>query len=746
MIRSLNRVTGMAGIIAFTLLIVPALWAENEVPASGDTPVADAPTVTPAEVASPEASPTPSMPANADVAVTELAFFEDIMINVASQEAERLSEAPVITNVVTADQIRRMGARTINDVLLTLPGFSRIQDHNEYYSAERGIYGSSQQKILVLRDGHRLNSRCYSEANFGPAISLANIKRIEVMRGPGSTLYGDVALTAVINIVTLDGKDLQGGEITAGVGDHGMKKMDILAGSGDKNQDIMIFGSVYQADGEKRAVSASEDYASSPAAGEVVLDRFGDKPAYDVGFDYELQDLGVSYAHRYDVYTMPRAGGGGYGQLIDHEDFRQFEGMGVGSSSEFEHVEIKYQPTFGQIELTFRPYYDYFVFRDNEPQRRAGQSPALASEPQSYFMKWMERSYGAQAMGSLDYECYGNGRVQLGVQAEEMDMFESWDLHSPDSTHADWWLRNPEILTPGIETSYGVYGQIKHRFFDQLILNGGIRYDNKKRITGKTIDALSPRVALIYFPLREISARLSYGKSFVDSPYWYRHNNSGAGGYAGGPSLKPEFLECYQGSVSYKLPWGIEQTANVFYNDFKDVIFRGADAVYRNAGKIKTVGAEYELAWGLKGNLDIRLNYTYQNAFETVGVLADGCAVENVPKNMANIIADFAPLRHFVEQAWGKKIWLHVNVRYVGEQFAPWGKSPSYAGRDLGYYEPKAIITNLGVNLEKVLFDSVSIRCHVYNAFDARYRQGGSVNLPYEQPGRWALVQATYEW
>lgn len=105
---------------------------------------------------------------------------------VASRIEQPLRETPVITDVVTAEEIQRMGARTLNDVLLTLPGFSRIQDHNEYYSAERGVYASSQQKIPVLRDGHRLNCRSYAEVNFGPAISLANVKRIEVMRGPGS--------------------------------------------------------------------------------------------------------------------------------------------------------------------------------------------------------------------------------------------------------------------------------------------------------------------------------------------------------------------------------------------------------------------------------------------------------------------------------------------------------------------------------------------------------------------------------
>ena len=80
----------------------------------------------------------------------EMILFES-MVEVASQEAEPLKESPVISNVVTADEIKRLGARTLQDVLLTLPGFSHVQDHNEYYGAERGIYASAQQKILVRK-------------------------------------------------------------------------------------------------------------------------------------------------------------------------------------------------------------------------------------------------------------------------------------------------------------------------------------------------------------------------------------------------------------------------------------------------------------------------------------------------------------------------------------------------------------------------------------------------------------------
>ena len=184
----------------------------------------------------------------------ELMVFSRPLVTVASQHEEPLREAPVITSVVTAEEIRRMGARTLNDVLLTLPGFSHVQDHNEYYAAFRGIYGSSQQKILVLRDGHRLNSRSYSEANFDYAISLDNVERIEVLRGPGGSLYGDVALTAVVNIVTRSGEDIDGWETTAGAGSWGQRRFSLVAGKRlGPGESLTLSAAGFKADGEPKS-------------------------------------------------------------------------------------------------------------------------------------------------------------------------------------------------------------------------------------------------------------------------------------------------------------------------------------------------------------------------------------------------------------------------------------------------------------------------------------------------------------
>lgn len=115
------------------------------------------------------------------------------------------------------------GARNLLELLtLSVPSMTRAGDQNELNVAMRGIYGSSQQKILILLDGHRLNSRAYSSANPDFSIGLDKLKRIEVLRGPGSSIYGNVALTAVINLVLRD--DLNGAQALVGFGDYGQDR------------------------------------------------------------------------------------------------------------------------------------------------------------------------------------------------------------------------------------------------------------------------------------------------------------------------------------------------------------------------------------------------------------------------------------------------------------------------------------------------------------------------------------------
>ncbi len=92
---------------------------------------------------------------------------------------------------------------------------TNVQDQNEVNVAMRGIYTSSQQKILILLDSQRLNSHVYSMATPDFSIGLDKVKQMVVLHGPGSSLYGNVALTAVINIALKKDSDAEGVKVTS---------------------------------------------------------------------------------------------------------------------------------------------------------------------------------------------------------------------------------------------------------------------------------------------------------------------------------------------------------------------------------------------------------------------------------------------------------------------------------------------------------------------------------------------------
>ncbi len=677
-------------------------------------------------------------------------FFSQEVV-AASQEIESLHEAPVITSVITGEQIKKMGARTLNEVLLTIPGFSRIQDHNEYFSALRGVYGSSQQKILVLRDGHRLNSRSYSSANFGPSIGLHNIKRIEVMRGPGATLYGDVATAGVINIVTKDGREVNGSELNVGAGDYGQIKLDYLYGRDlGEGRDLTLFGSIYRTTGEKKGVPASRDGGAAPRDGFTTLDRFGELNApHDVGIKYRSGETSLMVNHRLEQYTMPRSGAGGTGQLVDPAEFRKFEGVGLGASFDTWHSELKYAPTvFDDVKLTIRPYYDTMTTLGGEAQRRQGEAGTAPGYAKGFTVKWHEASYGAEVSAAKPYDlAWGQGTALGGVQAEQMDMQYSWNIHSPDATHADYYIGTPEILPPGHERSLALFSQVKHRFNPKWLANVGARYDYKWRIRNYYVEQISPRAALVYTPLERVSVRASYGRSFADAPYWYRYNQLGGGGYTGSADLKPEKLNSYQLSVEIERPQALSNRLNLFYNDYESVIYRDALGNYQNSGVVKFRGIEYEIGW--EGTaLMARANATYQRALNSsTGYSVSGGRLEDVPSIMGNALIDYAPLKATASgPSWSRGLWLHYAVRYVGRQYSPITTTAATSGtRDSDYSVPAAVLSNAGFSLEN-FWRALTVRFHVYNLFDQQYTQGGSVAIPYEQPGRWWLAQVSCKW
>jgi iron complex outermembrane receptor protein len=156
----------------------------------------------------------------ADLTELSLEDLMDIEITSVAKKAQKLSEAAAAVFVITQEDIRRSGATSIPEALRMAPGLevARI-DANKWAVTSRGFNGRFANKLLVLIDGRTVYTPLYSGVYWDMKDTLLeDIDRIEVIRGPGASLWGANAVNGVINIITKSAKDTQGGLIVAGAG------------------------------------------------------------------------------------------------------------------------------------------------------------------------------------------------------------------------------------------------------------------------------------------------------------------------------------------------------------------------------------------------------------------------------------------------------------------------------------------------------------------------------------------------
>ena len=163
-------------------------------------------------------------------------------ITTASSIKESVEEAPAPVTIITAEMIENLGYnKRLGQILATyVPGMSEVYENETDNMSMHGAYSSTQELILVMENGHRLNNRLNNGYAMDYSISTDKIDRIEVLRGPASSLYGNVALSAVVNIITKSGRELNGVKMKYGHGAFGTHRADITMGT--RFMDADIFG------------------------------------------------------------------------------------------------------------------------------------------------------------------------------------------------------------------------------------------------------------------------------------------------------------------------------------------------------------------------------------------------------------------------------------------------------------------------------------------------------------------------
>ncbi|HEX7028568.1 MAG TPA: TonB-dependent receptor [Gammaproteobacteria bacterium] len=160
--------------------------------------------------------------AGLDIDITRLSIEEllNVKITSVSKRPEQITHAPAAVYVLTSEDIRHSGVTSVPEVLRLVPGVhvARI-DANKWAVSIRGFNGQTANKLLVLIDGRSIYDPLFSGVLWETKdVMLENIERIEVVRGPGGTLWGANAVNGVINIITKNARQTQGGLVAAGAG------------------------------------------------------------------------------------------------------------------------------------------------------------------------------------------------------------------------------------------------------------------------------------------------------------------------------------------------------------------------------------------------------------------------------------------------------------------------------------------------------------------------------------------------
>ncbi len=199
-------------------------------------------------------------PQLADLSLEELLNIE---ITSVSKRPERLTDAAASVFVITHDDIRRSGARSLPEALRLAPNLQVARASASAYAiSARGFNSSARNKLLVLIDGRSVYSPLFSGVFWDVQdVMLEDIERIEVISGPGGTLWGTNAVNGVINVITRPAKDTQGGLLAIGVGNHEAEGAARQGGSLGAKGHYRVYGKYFDIDHTRTATGAARDDA-----------------------------------------------------------------------------------------------------------------------------------------------------------------------------------------------------------------------------------------------------------------------------------------------------------------------------------------------------------------------------------------------------------------------------------------------------------------------------------------------------
>ncbi|MBY0385098.1 TonB-dependent receptor plug domain-containing protein [bacterium] len=511
-----------------------------------------------------------------DINIDELSLEDliNIKTSVASKTSKSMRESAGIVSVITKEEISKMGARDLIDVLQMVPGIQFAHDvQGQVGLAMRGNW-AHEGKFSLMVDGQEMNEILYSTVSFGNHYPVDHIKRIEIIRGPGSAIYGGYAELAVIHIITEKGEDINGAKAVATYGqmreDYGRRNLSAQLGKKIGDWDYSIAGLIGEG---RRGDGSYTGYKSNAPPAVPPPNYLSETYDYSKGDANNLNpgwmNLGASNGKWdirliYDNYrTTSRA-------LYNYSNGLQ---NGIKTSFESLYASVKYDFKIGDT-LTLTPY---FNLRHQKPWN-VTDSASLTVSGNSIFDITARRT---RAGLSSQYQLTTNANLLIGAEA-----------------YKDEAEINTYITTLGAQT-FSMTGNNKVDFdglaaYSQLELDldwfdvtvGG-RWEHLVTPVGNSISKVVPRFALTRANEKRHFKLLASQAYRTPSIFNFDAN----------PNIQPETTTTYELEYGWALSKISYFTVNLFATEIEDAIIYTTDGTndfYTNEKEIQTQGFEME--------------------------------------------------------------------------------------------------------------------------------------------------------
>lgn len=630
----------------------------------------------------------------------DLGELMNIKVYGASQYVQKVTEAPASVTIITADEIKKYGYRTLADILQSVNGFYVTNDRSYSYVGVRGFNrpGDYNSRVLLLVDGHRLNDNIYDQAGIGTEspIDVDLIDRVEIIRGPSSSLYGTNAFFGVINVIMKRGRDINGTELSTEIGQYHSYKGRVTYGkrlAGDL--EVLVSGAFYDSQGHGRLFY--KEY-NDPATNNGIT-RHADGDQFSNLFTkLTFRDLTFTGGYVGREKVTPTAH---FGTVFPTNRTRDYD--------EHSYLDLKYEKAIAKgWELVARLYYDRYYYRgDYFVDYSETTQPLQVLNQDHIFGEW----WGSEVR--LTTRLWQKHRVTLG--AEYRDNFRR-ELKNADRHPFAVYLSDNQG-----SWNWALFFQDEFSLWDNLILNGSLRYDHYDSFGG----TISPRVGLIY-TWRENTIKLLYGKAFR-APNAYEQFYTGTDLKANF-DLDPEKITTYE--MVFERPLGKNLRASLagYYYTIDGLISQGEDPadgllVFTNTESIEAKGAELALDGRWLSGLEGRFSYAIQKTENH----QTGRQLSNSPQHMAkwNLIV---PLMT-------DKLFAGIEARYLSSRM-------TLRGKGTGDY----FVTNFTI-FSNHIFPGAEVSGSVYNLFDEHYGDPGSEEHAQDtirQDGRTFMVRLKY--